>query len=299
MPASRPPRRFAAPLLCEEGSFFLIGISCMSTVTRSQYLLITDLDGTLIPPEWGDELRATMERFARLVSRRDDVLLTYATGRDIGLALQGIGEHGLPEPQVLISEVGSAIYHCRDGAFHEDPEYRDLMESAFGAGLRDRVPERMSGMPGVEAQEASKQGRFKVSFYVAPDLPEARVRAMAAQALGPVGSEVSLVFSIDPADGGGLLDVIPAGVSKASAAHYLRERLGFRPEEVIYAGDNGNDTAALLAGFNAILVGNASGSLRSHLAAESRRRGLEDRLYCAEAAYVSGVLEGCARFGLL
>lgn len=237
-------------------------------------------------------------RFVHLVGSRDDLALAYATGRSYKLAMEGILEHGLPLPDSLICEVGSEVYHRSGEALASDTEYEALMESILGASVRQRVPEFLEGVKDTYLQEAEKQGRFKVSFYVEPDVIEADLLIRVRESLRHLRNRVNVVFSVDPVDRRGLLDIMPAGVSKASAAHYLRARLDLEPESVVYAGDSGNDTDALLAGFNAILVGNAPDPIRARLQEEFRSRGREDRLHCARAPYLSGVLEGCERFGL-
>ena len=71
------------------------------------------------------------------------------------------------------------------------------------------------------------------------------------------------------------------------------------PEGIVFAGDSGNDYAALTAGFRAILVGNAHQELAERVAEHHRRGGHSDRLYLAREHATAGVLEGCRRFGLV
>jgi hydroxymethylpyrimidine pyrophosphatase-like HAD family hydrolase len=77
------------------------------------------------------------------------------------------------------------------------------------------------------------------------------------------------------------------------------ESLGLPDRRVLYFGDSGNDTDALLAGFNGVLVGNAPESLRAFLRENAVLRGIDDRLYFAESPYAAGVVEGCRHFEVL
>ena len=96
-----------------------------------------------------------------------------------------------------------------------------------------------------------------------------------------------------------LLDVLPAQVSKAYALIWLATHADFLPDEVVYAGDSGNDLAALICGFRAIVVANDSEGLADRVAASLEERSLLDRLYLARDQATSGVLEGCRHFGLI
>jgi HAD superfamily hydrolase (TIGR01484 family) len=62
---------------------------------------------------------------------------------------------------------------------------------------------------------------------------------------------------VDPFEGQGLLDFLPRDVSKAYALKWWSDYHGVSHSDVVFAGDSGNDLAALTAGFCAILVANA------------------------------------------
>ena len=67
---------------------------------------------------------------------------------------------------------------------------------------------------------------------------------------------------------------------------------------MVFAGDSGNDRAAILSGVRAVVVGNAGDDLRDGLRREAERRGLGERIHFSEAPYAAGVVEGCRYFGL-
>ena len=72
-----------------------------------------------------------------------------------------------------------------------------------------------------------------------------------------------------------------------------------RRESIVFAGDSGNDLAALTAGYRAILVGNADRSLAHQALQAHQQSNWSDRLYLAREKATSGVLEGCRWFGLV
>jgi sucrose-6F-phosphate phosphohydrolase len=273
-----------------------------SEESSPRLLLVSDLDGTLIAPApVRPDVVEALDRFRRLVDEGTGIVLAYATGRDYDLALEGMRAFDLPTPDVILSDVGTRILHrIRDtGTFEEDPSYAARLESALAPCERARIDMRVRLLDGVEPQEEIKQGPFKISFYVDPDVDDDVVLSRLSGCLDDDCDRVKVVFSRDPVDLRGLVDILPREVSKASATRYLSDRLGLAPASVLYFGDSGNDTDALLAGFNAVLVGNAPESLRSFLRVRANRAGIGDRLYFARSPYAAGVIEGCRHFEVL
>lgn len=265
-------------------------------------LLVSDLDGTLIAPAAAEtEVLEALGHFRRLVGSRSDLGLAYATGRDYDLALEGIRVFDLPIPDAILSDVGTRILHRVPGTedFEEDRAYANRWRAVFAADERERVEGVLGSITGVELQEEAKQSSFKVSFYVDSGIDDETALARVDSALSQARDHLKVVFSRDSADSRGLLDVLPREASKASAARHLSQSLGLPDRSVVYFGDSGNDTDALLAGFNAVLVGNAPESLRAFLRENAERRGISDRLYFAESPYAAGVVEGCHHFDVL
>jgi alpha-amylase len=71
------------------------------------------------------------------------------------------------------------------------------------------------------------------------------------------------------------------------------------PEVIVFAGDSGNDFAALTTGYRAILVGNSERSMAERACQAHRESTWKDRLYLARGKATSDVLEGGRWFGLL
>jgi hypothetical protein len=101
----------------------------------------------------------------------------------------------------------------------------------------------------------------------------------------------------------GLLDVLPASASKYHALRFLQSLLDWTEEDILFAGDSGNDLEVLGSALPAIIVANADETIR----AEARRRreghaGHTRHLYCARGGlgmngnYSAGILEGVAHF---
>jgi sucrose-phosphate synthase len=136
----------------------------------------------------------------------------------------------------------------------------------------------------VRLQPDRDQREFKLSYFVDPDeWPGAReIR----KRLKEYGLSASLIYSHHE-----FLDLLPIRASKGRAIQYLARRWGFGLDEVLVAGDSGNDADMLRSGALGVVVSNHSSELRY-------LRGRE-RIYFAEWPYAHGILEGIDRHRFL
>jgi HAD superfamily hydrolase (TIGR01484 family) len=266
-------------------------------VTNSRKLLASDLDGTLIPPSREEPRLREIAELADAVGAQG-LEVAYITGRHRELALEGIEDFQLPYPDLLVCDVGTSVYRRTDRGFVLDEDYRERMREALGGTAGEELRGRLEGVEGLTPQEPEKQAEFKVSYYFEP-AQEADLLAEVRERLGRVGERTKMVASRDPITGTGLLDLLPARVAKHRALEYLREASGRATDDVVYAGDSGNDLDALLSGHPAIVVANAPESLRDDLRREGESSGILHRIYFARRPYAGGVVEGCRYFGVL
>lgn len=259
-------------------------------------VLATDLDGTLIPLEGEPQNREDLETLAKSFQRPDRTLV-FATGRSFGSLMEAIRQIPLPEPDWIVCDVGSRIMHHEDGEWKEMAAYdRHLNEITAGLARAD-VEAALQGIDGLSLQVPEHQTEVKISYECA----SARLESIVAEVASRIEEmPYTGMGSVDPFRDCGLIDVMPGPVSKAYALIWLSTHADYRPDEAIYAGDSGNDLAALAAGFRAIVVANASEGLAEKVAALQKERGIPaDHLYQAQTPATSGVLEGCRHFGLL
>jgi HAD superfamily hydrolase (TIGR01484 family) len=214
--------------------------------------------------------------------------------------LDGIHANQLPEPNALVCDVGTSTYfRTADSEYRLDEEYSRRMVQAFGGLERSAIRRALDGISRLGLQEDDQQGQFKVSYYLPADTDHEPLLTEVRHRLQRVGATTNTVYSIDPSNGAGLVDVLPANVSKGSAVQFLCDRTGVPQDRVVYAGDSGNDLEALLAGFKGIVVGNAADSFKAELRRAASEAGLRTQLYFAAGRHAAGVLEGCRHFGLL
>lgn len=260
-------------------------------------VLATDLDGTLIPLDGDQENRSDLETLAsRLVE--NNVSLVFVTGRHLDSVVQAIDELHLPKPEWIICDVGTSLYQCDDrGTFEPVEAYWHHQDEIIAAMPISALRQRLTAIEGLRLQEQEKLGRFKLSYYV----DAAKIDALVATIrhdLDSAGAPYSIVSSIDPFTGDGLIDLLPANISKAYALSWWVDHTGRKPDDIVFAGDSGNDMAALTAGYRAIVVANADRGLAEQVQSTHREAGWNDRLCLARGKATSGVLEGCYTFGL-
>ncbi len=151
-------------------------------------------------------------------------------------------------------------------------------------------------LPGLQIQKDEKQRKFKLSYYADAE----RLSTIFAAITNSLhASEIvhELIVSVDPFNGDGLIDILPKVVSKAFALNWWASCNEMETESIVFAGDSGNDLAAIAAGYPTIVVGDADRSLTDQVTLHHQKHGLKNRLFLAESKATSGVLEGLAFFG--
>lgn len=260
-------------------------------------VLATDLDGTFIP--LADVV--TNQRDLQLLTRAFSELpvqLVYVTGRHRASVEEKIVEQRLPLPEWLICDVGTSLHARRQDDLEFVPEYTEFLAEIVAGFSRDELRRAIGELPGLRLQEDVKQGPHKLSYYAeASQLP--RLVEQVQSVLQQEAAPWTEIHSIDPFNGSGLLDLLPAGVSKARALEWWCEFTDTDRQAIVYAGDSGNDWAAFIAGYRTIVVANTDRKIAHRVQREHQQQGFENRLHLARQTATSGVLEGCLEFGLL
>lgn len=246
-------------------------------------LFASDIDNTLIPQKEEPD-KGEIEKLKNYLDEIGDVKIAYVSGRNLELVQEVLSDHCLPLPDFVATDVGTLIYTFDGEDWKKDPEYRDHL--ALTGYDKKEIEEKLKGIKGLELQEESAQTEFKLSYYLDLDrkkesLPQIRETVER----GPA----QLIYSEDRVKQVGLVDIIPEAGGKSGAVDFLAQKLEAEKEEVIYAGDSGNDLDALSAGFNGILVGNAPEELKKELS-------VYPNVYIAENEFIQGVIEGLKHF---
>jgi HAD superfamily hydrolase (TIGR01484 family) len=256
------------------------------------------MDGTVIPLDRRRERKREIADFRKAVRGHPSLVLAYVTGRHLKLALQGVKEHSLPIPHVLVCDVGTSVYTRKGTRWVQDDKYRRMMRTCLGGCSGDEIAEALQGTRDLTSQEDDKQAEFKRSYYVPLRADRKKVIGRVRRRLSRKGIKANLVYSVDRQKRVGLLDVLPAKVAKDFSLYYLQRKFQVSALRMVYAGDSGNDLLAFTSGFNAIVVNNTPDRVKKLLRSLIRKKtSLSDTVFFARHRYVKGVLEGARHFG--
>ena len=266
-------------------------------------LIATDLDRTLLPNGPQAESPHARDSLARLVAD-PRVLLAYVSGRHRELVEAAMTEWSLPRPDRVIGDVGTTIWHIPpSGEWIRDAAWEDAIGQDWIGHTADQLAERLEGLPGLVLQPPEKQNRHKLSYFLPADTDMNTLAPQLNARLDVEGLKARFVFSVDETENQGLLDVLPERASKLHAIEAVADEMALSPEHIVFCGDSGNDLEVLISALPAVLVGNATETVRNAALAGARMAGTEDRLYCARGGfrgmngcYAAGMLEGIAHY---
>ena len=266
-------------------------------------LLCTDLDRTLIPNGPQAESPAARVLFEALVERQE-ISLTYVSGRDRSLVEEAIKRYRLPAADFVIGDVGSSIYHVDNmNEWRLDRAWDAEIATDWGDYGHADVAHLLSDLAVLRLQEPARQNRHKLSYYVPVSADCSDLDRGISERLQSRGIQARLIWSIDAPANMGLLDVLPARVSKYHAIEALMRTQGFSLGNTVFCGDSGNDLEVFASAIPAVVVANADAEVRQMAIAAARKAGHAEQLYLARGHflgmngnYSAGMLEGIAHF---
>lgn len=235
------------------------------------FLFSTDIDGTIYD---GPE---TARRFAdfwqRLRASANPPLLCYNTGRSLADTRDLISRTSLPDPDYIIAGVGTEMFHFGHNALI--PEWGEELSVGWDfETVKNVVLE--SGVD-IEMQPEECQNPFKCSWFFHEK--ESSEIELLGQTIAEAGIHAQLVYSSNRD-----LDILPCGANKGNAIDWLADKLGTPAENILVAGDSGNDASMFdLANASGIVVSNAEPALFAAVA---------ERHFRATDPCVDGVIEG-------
>ncbi len=234
-------------------------------------LLVCDIDNTLVG------CAAALGIFRRWRSRQAGLAFGVATGRSFHSAMAVLEQQDSPRPQIMITSVGSEIYHLDPNGvtYTADAAWRAVVSTDWD---RSGVHAALSGLDGLVPQGPLEQRGHKLSYFGDAATAE-RVRARLAWA----GCRANVIHSH-----GRYLDVLPEAASKGTAVSHVRALYGLPERAVFVAGDSGNDVEMLRAQAQAIIVANYSDDLASNATLQHS--------YVARASHARGIIEGVGHF---
>ncbi len=210
-------------------------------LAKLDHFLITDIDNTLI----GEDNSRLPELVAFLREHRKQIGFGIATGRSVESAVEILTEYDLPEPDLMITSVGSEIYY--GAARHEDQGWRAHLSNQWD---REKIYSLLTGLEFLEYQAPENQREFKLSYNMDPGkdrLTEVH------DLLQKNRCRYTLVYSHEQ-----FLDILPYRASKGKAIRYLSYKWDIPLSQIIVSGDSGNDAEMLRGDLAGVVVGNYS-----------------------------------------
>ena len=240
-------------------------------LVKLNHFMITDIDNTLI----GDD-NAQLEKLVKLVKQnRSRMGFGVATGRTADSARKILKKYRIPNPDVIICSVGSALFYGKSGK--PSPGWASHISSRWN---RDKIVELLKDIDFLEYQEEETQRRFKVSYYMDPG--KDRLSAIHDRLLHH-RCRYNLIYSHDR-----YLDILPYRASKGKAIRYLSYKWEIPLINFMVCGDSGNDEEMLRGEPRAVVVANYSHELAGLKGSRN--------VYFAGSDCAGGIIEGLQHY---
>jgi sucrose-phosphate synthase len=231
-------------------------------------LIVSDIDHTLL----GDD--TALINFNNLLNGiNSDIGFAVATGRTVDSAFEVLKENNVMLPIVIISSVGSEIYYNYKGELIFSKGWQAHIKYQFN---RQKIYDLIRQLNFLQYQEEENQREFKISYYTSDNPGNLE---MVKKVLMKNKMKANVIFSH-----GQFLDILPYRASKGKAIRYISYRWNIPNENILVAGDSGNDEEMLKGDLLGVVVGNHTPELDS-------LRG-SSRIYFSKRNYAGGIIDG-------
>jgi len=238
-------------------------------------LIVTDIDHTLI----GDD--NSLIEFNKIVNEvSSEIGFAVATGRTVDSAFKVLEEYNVMHPIVIISSVGSEIYYNYKGELIYSKGWKAHINHQWS---KEKILHLLKDFDFLQLQEEDGQREFKISYYTFEDYSNLE---KVKEVLIKNKIKANIIFSH-----GQYLDILPYRASKGKAIRYLSYRWNIPYENILVAGDSGNDEEMLKGELLGVVVGNYSHELDS--LRESKR------VYFSNENYAGGIIDGINHYKFL
>ncbi|MDZ7625848.1 MAG: HAD-IIB family hydrolase [Ignavibacteriaceae bacterium] len=242
---------------------------------NAEKLIVSDIDHTLL----GDD--NALKEFIKILEKTDSkVGFAVATGRTVDSAFSVLKENKVPYPDIIISSVGAEIYYNYQGKLINSTGWDAHIKHQWN---REKIKKLLEEFDFLQYQEESTQRKFKISYYTS-DVPENIQKVKST--LIKSKTKANVIFSH-----GQYLDILPYRASKGKAIRYLAYRWNIPYENILVAGDSGNDSEMLKGDLLGVVVANYSPELEE-------LKG-QNRVYFAKRNYAGGIIDGIKHYNFL
>jgi sucrose-phosphate synthase len=242
---------------------------------NAEKLIVSDIDHTLL----GDD--SALKEFIKILEKTDSKIgFAVATGRTVDSAFNILKENGVPNPEIIISSVGAEIYYNHHGKLIYSTGWDAHIKHQWN---RDKIKKLLEEFNFLQYQEEATQRKYKVSYYTS-DISKNIEKVKSTLIKNKIKANV--IFSH-----GQYLDILPYRASKGKAIRYLAYRWNIPYENILVAGDSGNDSEMLKGDLLGVVVANYSPELEE-------LKG-QNRIYFAKRNYAGGIIAGIEHYHFL
>jgi len=229
--------------------------------------IFTDIDNTLI-----GKTRDGLDEFIEIIKKEQNQIgFAVATGRTIDSALEYLKRNKAPDPDIIVSSVGSEIYYVNKLIY--DIGWDTHISHKWD---RKKIKHVLKEFKFLTYQEEDTQRKYKISYFMKPDkacLP------MIHHCLHKNKLQYNLIYSH-----GQFLDILPHRASKGKALRYLSYKWEIPLENILVCGDSGNDEEMLRGDPLGVVVSNYSKELENLKGSRN--------VYFSGKEYAGGIVEG-------
>lgn len=241
-------------------------------------LLSLDIDNTLIDFH---TLESNFNKIWNTYKNGIEVLLTYNTGRLVDDTLNLIENNILPEPDYIISGVGTIIYDFKNQCVVK--EFNEVLEEGWDLETVEKVIQNTK-QP-ITEQPVKFQHSYKRSYFFHDASTE--LISQIEKDFAKANLNVNVVYS-----GEKYLDILPKWANKGNALQWLLRKLEIDSSQILVAGDSGNDSAMFnMDHVKGIVVANAHEELYQFTKHKP--------VYHSEKEKADGIIEGLIYYKIL
>ena len=208
-----------------------------------------------------------------LTEKRKTISFCIATGRRLDSALRVLRQQNIPQPDTLITSMGTEIYYSpeltRDDAWTNHINY---------LWNRKRVVSLLTELSGLTLQPKEQQSTYKLSYFydpnIAPSVEEIKKILLQNE------QTVHVIFSF-----GQFLDIVPIRASKGYALRWFAQQREIPLTHILTAGGSGGDEDMMLGNTLSVVVANRHTE-------ELLKFSEVEPIYFSEKQFAAGILDG-------
>lgn len=238
------------------------------TMMYNNGAIVTSIDQNLLGDQ--ESLQALM---TIINEKRKNISFCLATGRRLDSALKLLRKENIPQPDVLITSMGTEIYYApnltRDDAWTNHINY---------LWNRSKLVSLFTDFEGLSLQPKEQQSKYKLSYFydpnIAPSIEEIK------KILYQNEHTVNVIVSF-----GQFLDIVPIRASKGYAVRWFAQQWDIPLNRILTAGGSGGDEDMMLGNTLSVVVANRHQEELSKIA-ES------EPIFFSEKQFAQGIIDG-------